>query len=209
LARFINWLGVVAGVVVLLAVAVSVYVPWWQLVIGENLFTINASPLYTDFGLLGADFTIPLLWALNITCILFFLVSGIIMLVYSFIPTKPYAKDLIGFSYRKPFWFVVSFIISLVVLVLVGGFMGVAVPLMGTAEVSMPQFLAENLGADLSVNVAATFLASFWIALAGAVLCVAARVYHRSLTKKWEKLQQQPPAVPAEPTPTPVSSAPV
>jgi hypothetical protein len=86
--------------------------------------------------------------------------------------------------------------------------MGVDVPLMGTAEVSMPQFLMENLGANLSVNVTATFLASFWVALAGAVLCIAARIYHRSLTKKWEKLQQQTPDVPAAPTPAPVSSVP-
>jgi hypothetical protein len=78
-------------------IIVSLYHPWWQLTIGDAV-KINVSPMYTNFGLLGTHFAIPLLYALNIGSILTFLCSGIIMLIYSLAPTKSYAKELLDFS---------------------------------------------------------------------------------------------------------------
>ena len=101
--RVINWFGVAAGVTTLLVVAVSLFVPWWQLSVGEDLVQVNASPVNTNFGLFGTPFTVPLIWALNLVSILTLVASGAIMLLYSVVPTKPYAKELLGFSYKKPF----------------------------------------------------------------------------------------------------------
>lgn len=200
MSRIINWVGVAAGIVTLLMVAVSVYMPWWRLVIGENLFTVNASPIYFGFGFLDSQFTIPLLLAINITLILTYVASGTIMLLYSLIPTKPYAKDLLAFSYRKPLYALVGFVVGLVVMVLVAGFVGVNVPLMGSAEVSLPQFLMSQFGVSISVTVLAAFLVPFGFGIAAAALCLAARIYHPILSKKFEKLQQQ--QIPsAQPTP--------
>ena len=70
----INWFGVAGGALTLIVIVVSYYNPWWQLVIGENLMKINASPMNTNFGLLGNQFTIPLISALNIGSILTFTV---------------------------------------------------------------------------------------------------------------------------------------
>ncbi|MCW4029346.1 MAG: hypothetical protein NWE92_06840 [Candidatus Bathyarchaeota archaeon] len=207
MARIINWVGVAAGIVTLLMVAISLYMPWWKLVIGEDLFTVNASPVYFGFGLLGSQFTVPLLWALNITLILTYVACGAVMLLYSLIPTKPYAKDLLDFSYRKPIYALVGFVVGLVVLVLVAGFVGVNVPLMGSAEVSLPQFLMSQFGVSISVSVVAAFMLPFGFAIAAAVLCIVARIYHPRLTKKFEKLQQQQtPAVQPTPAAAPVAT---
>jgi uncharacterized membrane protein len=207
MGRMINWVGVAAGIVTLLMVAISLYMPWWKLVIGEDLFTINASPVYFGFGLLDSQFTIPLLWALNITLILTYVASGAVMLLYSLIPTKPYAKDLLAFSYRKPLYAFVGFTVGLVVLVLVAGFVGINVPLMGSAEVSLPQFLMSQFGVSISVSVITAFMLPFGFGIAAAVLCLVARIYHPLLAKKFEKLQQQQPAAPeSSPTLTPVAT---
>ena len=98
----INWFGLVGGILILVVLAVSIYFPWWQLIIGENLLKVNASPVNTNFGLLGTQFTVPIIWALNIGSILTFLTSGIIMLIYSLVPTRSYSKDLLSFAYKKP-----------------------------------------------------------------------------------------------------------
>src|SRR4030066_1564995 len=108
----INWFGLIAGILTLLVVVLSIYMPWWVLIVGDSLFKINASPLYTYFGLLGDSFTIPLLLALNISSILLFTAAGIIMLIYSFVPTKSYSIHLLNFSYKKPLWALIGFIIG-------------------------------------------------------------------------------------------------
>jgi hypothetical protein len=62
----INWFGITGGILTLLVIAVSLYNPWWQLTIGDNLMRVNASPMNTNFGLMCTQFTIPLIYALNL-----------------------------------------------------------------------------------------------------------------------------------------------
>jgi hypothetical protein len=161
--------------------AVSFYLPWWQLTIGENLFKINASPVYTNFGLFGAQFTIPLIWALNLITILTFTACGVIMLVYSLFPTKPYAKQLLGFSYRKPLYTVVSFAVVLVIIILIAGHFGLNIPLTGSATVTLPE--TSSMGVTVSALVSGNFQLSFWLAIVAAGLCIAARLYHSRAAK--------------------------
>ncbi len=180
--RVINWFGVAAGVTTLVLVAVSLFVPWWQLTVGENLIQVNASPINTSFGLFGTPFTVPLIWALNLICILTFVASGAIMLLYSIMPTKPYAKELLGFSYKKPLYILLFFFFGLIAIT-IGGAFGLNLPILGTANVSLPTSL--TMGASISASVLASFLLPFWLAIAAVVLCAAARLFHgRVIVKK-------------------------
>ena len=180
--RSINWFGLAAGIITLLVVLVSMYIPWWQLTVGDDLIKVNASPLHTDFGLFGTQITIPILWALNLSFTLIFVFSGILILIYSLIPTKPYAKELLGFSYRKPLYAVIFFLLGLVAMVAIAGVVGLGVPLIGRADVSLPASL--TMGVTISATVLASFLLPFWLAIVAAVLCIAARLYHRNIIKK-------------------------
>ena len=170
-------LGVAAGITTLLVVAVSFFIPWWHLTVGEDLLQVNASPVNTNFSLFILQFTVPLILAFNLISVLTFVASGAVMLLYSFIPTKSYANHLLGFSYKKPLYILVIFVLGLIVMVSIAGVLGLSIPLMGTANVSLPSSLL--MGTNVSVSVSASFLLPFWMAIVAVILCVAARVYHR------------------------------
>jgi hypothetical protein len=178
----VNWFGVAGGALTLAVIAVSLYNPWWQLTIGENLMKVNASPMNTNFGLLGTQFTIPLIYALNIGSILTFLCSGTIMLIYSFMPTKPYAKDLLGFAWKKPMYAVLFSVIGLTVIILIAQtILGINIPLVGTSTVILPsQF---TMGANISVLVSSAYQWPFYLAIVAAGLCITARIYHRKVSR--------------------------
>jgi hypothetical protein len=178
----VNWFGVAGGALTLIVIVVSYYNPWWQLIIGENLMKVNASPMNTNFGLLGNQFTIPLISALNIGSLLTFLFSGTIMLIYSFLPTKPYAKDLLGFAWKKPLWSVIfSFAGLFIIIVIAASLLGIDIPLVGTGTVILPsQF---TMGVNISVLVSSAFQWPFYLAITAAVLCIIARIYHRKFAR--------------------------
>lgn len=206
--RKINWFALVAGILTLIVVLISLYLPWWQLTVGNNLISIYASPINTNFGLFGASFTVPLIWAMNLIGILTFTAAGIVILIYSFVPTKPYAKELIGFSWKKPIYALITFIVALALIVIGVGYMGLTVPLQGSAPLAIPDKLASLLpnGISISGTMTASFEIPFYLGIAAAVLCVAARVYHGKLNPK---LQTPPPPTDqqyAAPTQTPAVS---
>jgi len=195
--RRINWFGLAAGIITLVVVVVSLFLPWWQLTIGDKLIQVNASPMNTNFGLLSLQFTIPLIWAWNIASILTFVAAGLVMLLYSVIPTKSYAKELLGFSYKKPIYALISFVVGLLVLVAIASFAGVSIPVMGSSNVALPtQFMP--MGASISVLVSGSFQLPFWLAIVAAALCIAARLYHRRVAKA----PKTEPATAASPTET-------
>jgi hypothetical protein len=180
--RRINWFGLAAGIITLVVVVVSLFLPWWQLTIGDKLIQVNASPMNTNFGLLSLQFTIPLIWAWNLASILTFVAAGLVMLLYSVIPTKSYSKELLGFSYKKPIYALISFVAGLLVLVAIASFLGVSIPVMGSSNVALPtQFMP--MGASISVLVSGSFQLPFWLAVVAAALCIAARLYHRRVAK--------------------------
>ncbi|MGD6852146.1 MAG: hypothetical protein ACQCN6_08820 [Candidatus Bathyarchaeia archaeon] len=198
--RTISWFGLAAGITTLVLVAVSVFVPWWQLTVGDDFASVYASPIVTNFGFYGAQFTLPLLWAWNLSNILLFTAGGVIMLVYSVFPTKSYSKDLLCFSYKKPLYGFLSFVVGLAVIVLSAGFFDLGIPLVGTANVnlSFPSFIP--LSASISSSVTAMFLFPFYLAIAAVVLCVAARFYHVRLIKASDAVQSTEIAIsPANP----------
>jgi hypothetical protein len=182
--RIINWFALAAGIVTLVTLLVSLFMPWWQLTVGNNFFNVYTSPINTNFGLYGSQFTIPLIWAWNLSNILLFTAGGIVMLIYAFLPTKKYSIDLLAFSWKKPLYALLSFIIGLVVIVVIAaGLFNVNFPLMGSANVNFafPSFIP--IRASISTLVTGAFLLPFWLAIVAAALCVAARLYHGRLNK--------------------------
>ena len=202
--RKINWLGLAAGIVTLIALVVSLYMPWWVLTIGENLIKINASPVNMNFGLFGTQFTIPLIWAMNLATILLFTASGSIMLIYSLIPTKPYAKQLLGFSWKKPLYSVISFVVILVIALLLAGHFGMYLPINGSSTATLP---ATMMPQDVSVSAAVStaFQLPFYLAVAAVALCIGARLYHGQVAAPPVASEAAATAAPATPAPAPVS----
>jgi hypothetical protein len=184
--RKFNWFGLAGGTATILLIVVSLFVPWWTFQIGSSstggspLLVANVSPLNTNFGGLGDSFTVPLIWALNLASVLTMLAGGIIMLIYSVLPAKPYSMKLLSFSYRKPLYSVIFFAISLVALsLIVQSLIGVSIPINGSAVVQFPQSMSP--GATVSVLVTANLLWPFWFSIAPAALCIAARFYHKKV----------------------------
>ena len=169
----INWFGLAGGIVTLGVVVASLYVPWWQIAIGE-LGSVGVSPVFTNAALLGTALTMPLLWALNITGLLLLIASGAIMMVYSLLPNKPYSKHLLGFAYKKPLFMVIFFIIPLIAVVLIlQAALSANFPLNGTANIALPMS-DFGVGITISFLVSAGFLWTFWLAVVAAGLCLAA-----------------------------------
>src|SRR5208283_2091255 len=185
--RKINLLGIAGGIAALILAAVSLFVPWWQLSIGNGFAKLNISPLNINVNLPGySGITVPLIWAITMACTLSLIDSGIIMLIYSASPLKPYAKRLLGFAYKTPLLLVVIFTVLLFIVTFVAQkAVGLYIPLMGSSNLQAPQSLTSN--AIISAAVSATFLWAYWFAIVTAGLCVAARIYHRKISPPLQK----------------------
>ncbi len=172
-----NWFALAGGVTTILMIAVSLVLPWWQLTVGDDLITVNASPVNMNMGFLDTSFTIPFIFALNIVSILSLLASAIAMLIYSLIPRKSWSMHLLGFGYKKPLYIVLFFIIGLVATTMIcQAVLNFNIPLTGSAINTLPIPLAS--GITLTVLLSAGFQWSFWLAVVAAALCIVARLYH-------------------------------
>jgi hypothetical protein len=174
----VNWFGLAGGIITIIVVVVSLLIPWWQLTVGDDLLTANASPVNTNFGFLDTGFTIPLIWAFNVVALLTLIASGVSMLIYSLLPNKSYSKQLLSFGYKKPLYTVLFFIIGLVVITMIlQAVLSISVPLNGstTTPLSIP-FVTD---VSITVFMSAAFLWPFWLAVVAAGFCIAARLYHR------------------------------
>jgi hypothetical protein len=175
-----NWFALAGGVTTLLLIVVSLVYPWWQLRVGDDLLTLDASPINMNLGLMDASFTIPFIWALNMISILSLLASGITMLVYSVIPRKPYSKHLLNFGYKKPLYTVLFFAIGLIATTMIcKTLLNFSIPLIGSTTSTLPiPFIS---GMSLTVPLSAGFQWSFWLAAVAAGFCITARIYHKKV----------------------------
>jgi hypothetical protein len=182
--RQINYIALVAGILTLVLIAISVFVPWWQLSVGEPaMATVNVSPVNFNFSLFGNILTIPLIYALNIASLLTLAAGGIIMLAYSVYPTKSYSKQLLGFGYKKPLYAVILFVIALLGMYFSVRYLaGMDFPLNGSGTMGLPEAMA-NMGVNVNVSVPVSAYLGwpFYLAIVVAALCIAARFYHRKI----------------------------
>ncbi|MFC1487631.1 hypothetical protein ACFLRN_08105 [Thermoproteota archaeon] len=175
-----NWFGLAGSITVITLIIISMFVPWWQLTVGDDLVTTNASPLNTNFNFIGDSFTIPLIMALNIASIISLSAGGIVMLIYSIKPQKSYSNRLLSFAYKKPLYSVLLFVIGLLLItILVKSLFSIDVPLSGSVTSTLPTDMTQ--GVTLSVQMNAEFLWPFLLATLSAGLCIAARVYHKKI----------------------------
>lgn len=163
--------------------------PWWTMVVGEDLLVVNASPVNTSFGALGEGFRIPLISALNLISALGLAASGIIMLAYSFYPTKAYSKHLVGFAYRKPLYILIGFVAGLIISVLIVGSFGLPIPLFGSKTLTLPSNF--TLQSTITTSVVTGFQLPFYLAIAATAFCLAARINHPHHPPKTEKTTTQ------------------
>ncbi len=197
--RKMNWLGFAGGVSTICLIAVSLFVPWWVLTVGEGLVKANVSPIYTDFNFVGNTFAIPLLFALNLASILTMLAGGIAILIYSIRPDKSYSKRLLGFGYSKPFFAVIIFVVLLIVMQqIVKALVQIDIPILGSITSTLPQ--SQTQGASVTVLMSAELQWPFYLAIAVAALCLGARFYHKKIVSTNNVQSTSPP-----PSPTPAT----
>jgi hypothetical protein len=178
----VNWFGFAAGIIALIVLVVSLFIPWWQLTVGDNLMNVNASPVNTNFGLFGTQFTLPLISALNIVSILTFASSGLVMLFYSVKPTKSYSQQLLGFSYKKPLFSLIAFVSGLLIITSIASLFGIEVPILGSTTVKVTSgFL---MWASVETSITGAFQFPFWLGVVAAVMSIAARLYHGRIMVK-------------------------
>ena len=176
----INYIGLIAGILTLLLIAVSFVVPWWQFSVGSPaLAQAQFSPVNINFSLFGTLFTIPIIWALNIATFLILLAGGLALLVYSVFPNKSYAEQLLGFGYKKPLYALILFVIELAILYFsVSSLTGFSFPIVGSKNVQVPaQLLPGNT--NVTVAVSGEFLWPFYLSIAVVAFCISSRVYHK------------------------------
>ena len=197
-----NWLALAGGVSTLCLIAISVFVPWWVLSVGEGLVKANVSPIYTDFNFVGSIFTVPLLFALNLASILTLAGGGIAMLIYSIKPEETYSKRLLGFGYAKPLFSVVLFIVVLIALQQIIKLMvNLDIPVLGSATSVLPQ--STTYGTTVTVLMSADLQWPFYLAVVAAALCLAARLYHKKIAPPMATPPASPPtSTSTSPTPS-------
>jgi hypothetical protein len=180
----ISIIGLVASVLTLVLIAVSIYVPWWQISLG-TFAQVNFSPVNFNLSVFSNPISMPIVWAMNIASLLTLLSGGLILMIYSVKPDKSYSKKLLGFGYSKPLYAVIFFIVELVVVYFsVQAFAGFTFPMMGSGTLQIPQSITDQMTggqATISMNYTAGFLWPFYMAIVAATLCVATRLYHKKL----------------------------
>ena len=176
----INFIALAAGISTLVLIVISLFVPWWQFTVEKPAIQVNLSPVNFNLSDNGVSVAVPLLEALNIACLLTMLAGGITLLIYAVKPTQPYSKSLLGFGYKKPPYVLVAFIVTLIAVpIALQAIVGLALPLMGSASITLPQTMSN--GSNTSVNVSAVFEWPFYFAIIATALGIAARLYHRKV----------------------------
>jgi ABC-type multidrug transport system fused ATPase/permease subunit len=180
--RQINYLALAASILTFVLIAISMVVPWWQFKMGDPAIAEMAlSPVTYNLAIFGTILTMPLIYALTLGSMLTLTAGGIIMLIYAFLPTKSYSKQLLGFGYKKPLYAVILFSIALLGVYFSAGYLGgMNVPINGSGTASLPEAIGD-VGVGVTVKVFSSLNWPFYIAIIVAVLCIAARIYHRKI----------------------------
>ena len=183
----VNWIGLVSGILLIAVIPLSLYNPWWQLRIGDFGYA-NFSLLNTNFNFLGITFLIPLLSAINVSCLLLLSISAALLIVSSVNQTKEYSKRLLFWSYKNPLVILITFIGGIVALSMLVSFIAnqyaqidLTLPIIGTSIIQIPsEMLGELSGVNIAITVSGAFQWTFYLAFASAVLCLVARIFYNS-----------------------------
>lgn len=182
MTRRINYIALAAGTLTLALIVISLFVPWWQFTVGDPAIAqVGLSPVTYNLALFGTILTMPLVYALTLGSMLTLIAGGVIMLVYAVYPNKSYSKQLLGFGYKKPLYAVILFGVALVALYFSATYLGgMNVPISGSGTMGLPKAIGD-VGVGVSVKVNSSLNWPFYLAIVVAVLCIAARLYHKKV----------------------------
>jgi hypothetical protein len=189
----LNWFALVAGVLTIVLTTASLFVPWWTITVGQTLAKIGFSPVNLSTNILGYDVALPIIVTVSWMFMALLVSAGIVLVVYSIIPAKPYSKYLLGFAYKKPLGTLIAFLVLLLLLTNLGtvflvvirsnGLSGadLNVPLVGSKTLQLPSSMSQSSIRGISVSAELGW--TFWLAVVVAGLCVSARLYHKKLNR--------------------------
>ena len=201
----VNWFALVGGALTLVLAVSSMFVPWWQITIGQTLARIGISPVNLSTNIVGYNVAIPIIEAVGWMFMVMLVSAGIVLVFYSIFPTKPYSKRLLGFAYKKPLATLIAFTVLMLLITNVGTIIGAMIrsSSMSGADLNIPWSGAKTLqlpssmtqGEINGVAVSAAVEWTFWLAITASALCLGARLYHRKLDRpttinKGEQLSQ-------------------
>jgi hypothetical protein len=187
--KSVNWFALVGGALTLLLTVASMFVPWWQVTVGQTLATIGISPVSLSTNVMGYNLALPIVMVISLMFIALLVSAGIVLIIYSIMPTKPYSKRLLGFAYKKPLGTLIAFIVLMLLVTNTGTILGMMlgssnlsgadldVPWLGAKTLTLPSSMTQ--GTIRGIAISAELEWTFWLAVSVAALCVAARLYHK------------------------------
>jgi hypothetical protein len=189
--KSVNWFALVGGALTLVLAVASLFVPWWQVTVGQTLARIGFSPVNLSTNIVGYCVALPIIVAISWMFMVLLVSAGTVLVVYSIMPAKPYSKRLLGFAYKKPLGTLIAFLVLLLLVTNSGTILGMMLgsSSLSGADLNVPWTGAKTLqlsssmtqGTIRGITVSAEFGWTFWLAVAVAGLCVAARLYHKRL----------------------------
>jgi hypothetical protein len=189
----VNWFALVGGALTLVLAVASLFVPWWQVTVGQTLAKIGFSPVSLSTNIVGYSVALPIILAVSWMFMVLLVSAGVVLVVYSIMPSKSYSKRLLGFAYKKPLGTLIAFLVLLVLMTNSGTIFGMMlgssslsgadlnVPWTGAKTLQLPSSMAQ--GVVRGIIVSAEFGWTFWLAVVVSGLCVAARLYHKKLDR--------------------------
>jgi hypothetical protein len=189
--RSVNWFALAGGTLTLVLTVASMFVPWWHITIGQTLATIGISPVSLSTNIMGYSVALPIIMVISWIFIALLVSAGIVLIIYSIMPTKPYSKRLLGFAYKKPLGTLIAFIVLMLLVTNIGTILGMMigssnlagadlnVPWLGAKTLALPSSMAQGTIGGIAISTELGW--TFWLAVSVAALCVAARLYHKKL----------------------------
>ena len=198
----VNWFALVGGALTLVLTVASMFVPWWQITVGKTLATVRFSPVSLSMNIIGYNAALPIITAISWMFIILLTSAGIILVIYSLNPTKPYSKRLLSFAYKKPLGTVIAFAVLILLVTNAGSILGIMlgpsrtsgadlnIPWTGSKTLRLPSSLSQGMLQGIAISTELEW--TFWLAVTVAALCIAAKLYHKKFDKLTDENFKQP-----------------
>ncbi|KXB03474.1 hypothetical protein AKJ45_01470 [candidate division MSBL1 archaeon SCGC-AAA261F19] len=184
-AKRVNWIGVAAGVLML----ILPFLPWawWSASVGSGAANVGISPFHVTISGFGEEFSLPIIRYAVLGSKLVVLAGGMLMIVGSIMTERSWSKSLIKFGSTKVLWAILGLVASVLVLSVIGNnFLDLGLPyLFGSETISFsgevgPLEMPE--GVSISLPMTMGFSRGFLLALFTAGLAIAARIFNERFT---------------------------
>ena len=187
----VNWFALVGGALTIVLTVSSMFVPWWQITIGQTLAKIGFSPVNLSTNIVGYNIALPIVTAISYMFFLLLVSAGIVLIIYSIIPGNPYSKRLLSYAYKKPLGTLIAFILLMLFVTNAGIIFGMMAgssgmsgadlnfPWVGAKTLQLPSSMSQGILRGIAISAELEW--TFWLAVSVGVLCVAARLYDKKL----------------------------